>query len=155
MTKEEALDLLRNNVAQFVELRKNYKERLDLQGVDLSRTNLKGADLRGTDFNGANFHEANLSDANLGGSDLQNADFRGADLTNTNFHHAKLQGTDMRGTKVTPDTAMGRFCVNLASFKKVRWDKSFLAEILTVLNQNEDWRIEYKFIPKTTSHQEL
>ncbi|MBI4181332.1 MAG: pentapeptide repeat-containing protein [Chloroflexi bacterium] len=153
MTKEEALDLLRNNVAQFVELRKNYKERLDLHGVDLSRTNLKGADLRGTDFNGANFQGANLNDANLGGSDVQNADFRGADLTNINFHHSKIQGTDMRGAKVTPNTAMGRFCVNLASFDKVRWDKSFLEGVLAILNQNKDWQIEYKLSPKTTSHQ--
>ncbi len=43
MTKEESLDLLKNDVARFNELRQNDQERLNLSGVDLSRSNLEGA----------------------------------------------------------------------------------------------------------------
>ena len=151
MTKEEALDLLKSNVARFNELRQNNQERLDLSGVDLSRTNLKGADLRRIDFTGATFQEANLSEAQFGGDILRDADFRGADLTEANFHHAMMQGADIRGADFSPNTRMGRICVNLASFEKVRWDKPVLEEILAILNTNQDWLIQYEIIPKATS----
>ena len=151
MTEEEALDLLKKDVARFNELRQNDQERLDMSAVDLSRTNLKGADLRRINFTGATFQEANLSGAQFNGNILRDADFRGADLTGANFHHARMQGADMRGAKFSPNTPMGRLCVNLTSFEKVRWDKSFLEEILAILNENEEWLIQYEIIPKATS----
>ncbi len=151
MTREEALDLLKNDVARFNELRQNDQEHLDLSGVDLSRTNLKGADLRRIDFTGATFQGTNLSEAQFNGDILRDADLRGTDLTDANFHHARMQGADIRGAEISPNTRMGRLCVNLASFEKVRWDKSFLEEILVILNKNEDWLIQYEIIPKATA----
>ncbi len=124
---------------------------MDLSGVDLSRTNLKGADLRYIDFIGTTFQEANLSEVKFNGGILRDADFRGADLTETNFHHARMQGADIRGAKLSPNTPMGRLCVSLNSFEKVHWDKSFLEEILGILNKNEDWIIKYEIIPRATS----
>lgn len=151
MTKEESLDLLKNDVARFNELRQNDPERLNLKGVDLSRTNLEGADLGRIDFTGATFQRANLSKANFRGTTLQDVDFRGADLTGADFHHARMQGADIRGAKFSPNTPMGRLCINLISFDRVRWDKSFLEEVLVILNKNEDWLIQYEIIPKATS----
>ena len=71
-------------------------------------------------------------------------------MTDANFHHARMQGADMWGAKFSPNTTRGRLCVNLASFEKVRWDKSFLEEILVILNQNENWLIQYEIIPNVT-----
>ncbi len=128
MTKEEALGLLKSNVERFNELRENDQERLDLSG--------------------ANFQKANLSGAQLNGDNLEDADFRGADLTEASFHHATLNGADMREAKCSPDTRRGRFCVSAASFERVSWDKSFLEEVLAVLNQNKNWDIKYEIIAK-------
>ncbi len=72
-------------------------------------------------------------------------------MTEANFHHARMQGADIRGAKFSPNTPMGRLCINLASFERVRWDKPFLEEILAILNKNEDWLIQYEIIAKATS----
>ena len=148
MTKEEALGLLKSNVERFNELRENGEEKLDLSGVNLSGTNLEKANLRRITFAGANFQKANLSGAQLTGDNLEDVDFRGADLTDASFHHATLQGADMREVKCSPDTRRGRFCVSAASFERVSWDKSFLEEVLSILNQNKNWDIKYEIIAK-------
>jgi hypothetical protein len=148
LTKDEALHLLKSDVAKFNGLRKNDEERLDLRNVDLSQLNLKGADLRRLDLSGASFQGANLSEALLTGDFLQGTDFRGADLTGADFHHSRMQGADMRGAKISYNYARGRLCVHLNSFDKVAWDKEFLEQVLGVLNQNREWNIEYKIVPK-------
>jgi len=149
MTKEDALDLLKKDVARFNELRKNDEERLDLRGVSLRECNLKGADLRRIDFSGASFQRANLSEALFTGDFLQGTDFSDADLTGADFHHSRMQGANMRGAKISYDYPRGRLCVHANSFEKVGWDREFLEQVLAVLNQNRDWTIEYKIIPKS------
>ena len=112
MSKDELIQVLRNNVKAWNEYRQEWHDFLpDLSGANLNRVNLSKAYLGEADLSDAFLIEAILKDTDLGHADLSrallnNADMRsailngtnmrGADLRNANLSHASLQRADLR-----------------------------------------------------------
>jgi len=127
MANQEQLDLLKQDVLQWNEWRKQHPEtRPDLRDADLSGLKLHNADLSFSDLSFANLslaslvgayftnaylHRANLNDAyllsaTLSGANLSNtllsfADLEIADLTNTILTHANLSFANLSDVKLS------------------------------------------------------
>lgn len=149
VAKEDFVHALRTSVEAFHQMRRQHPvPDLDLAGADLSGCNLRGAQLGRLDLRGASFRNADLTGANLGHSDLRGADFQGATLVDVNLHKAELEGSNFLGAALGGFEQEGRMCLNRGMFCGVRWGREQLEYFLGILNQNDDWEVQYQIVPK-------
>lgn len=150
MDKAEAIQLLRTNLAQFNQWKREHpQERLDLSGADLRGAGLKGAQLGQINLSGADLREADLTDSSLSGADLTGANLEGATLTGANLHRIVWRDVNLRNARIGGFAGEGRLCMTEASFDGVPWEKEQLEEMLRIMNLNRNWQIEYHLTPQT------
>lgn len=109
-SKEELIELLRQNIKAFNSYRKETDyEHLDLSGADLSVANLCRADLTNcnlidADLGYSYLHSAILKDCNMkelsfGRADMTEADLSGSDLSGADLNNTILYGANLSGIK--------------------------------------------------------
>ena len=152
MGKEEYIKALCTSIKQFDILRKEKPwPNMDLSGANLSNSNLRNAQLGRINFRGADFSNTDLSYSNLAHTDLRDAKFSGAKIIGVNLHKAQLENADFRGAHISGLEEDGRICINSCMFKNVKWNKEQLTYFINILNQSEDWEIQFNIIPKNTT----
>lgn len=149
MDRETFVRALRTSVKEFERLRKERPwPDMDLSGADLSNCDLRMVQLGRITLRNVDFSNSDLTGANLTHSDLRGARFHGARIYGVNLHKADLAEADFRGCLMGGMDEEGRMCINKGMFKNVRWGKEQLEYFLGVLNENDDWEIEYRVVPR-------
>lgn len=149
MDKNELVAILRTNKKEFQRIRdQDPRAELDLSGADLSGCDLTGAPLAGVKLANACLRGSDCTKVNLRFSDLTGADLRGVKLEGANLHEATLEGANLEGASLGDVERKTRVCLNVSSFRRVRWSREELETMLRILNQNESWEIRYQLVPK-------
>lgn len=149
MERRELVELLRTDKEEFGRIRaKDPRGTLDLSGADLSGCDLAGAPLAGLDLRNACMRDADCTGAILRFSDLSGADLRGAKLDGANMHQANLEGANLEGASLGGVDRETRFCLHTQSFRRTRWSRDELENMLRIMNENDSWEIRYEIVPK-------
>lgn len=149
MEKNELVAVLRRDKAEFQRIRdRDPRAEVDLSGADLSGCDLTAAPLAGVKLSNACLRGSDCTKANLRFSDLSGADLRDVKLEGANLHEATLEGANLEGARLGDVERKTRVCLNVSSFRRVRWSREELETMLRILNQNDSWEIRYQLVPK-------
>ena len=94
LSKEELVDLIKNDVDKFNEEIKNASGGVDLSETDFSNISVNGAIFDNVDLTSSSFADAQLTEVKFEGCDLTSVDFTRSNLVEVSFAESVLNGTD-------------------------------------------------------------
>lgn len=94
VSKDELVNLLSTDVADFNEKLKEANGAIDLSELDFSNINLEGAVFFNVDLTSSSFADSHLTDVKFEGCDLTSVDFTRANVVECSFAESVLNGTD-------------------------------------------------------------
>ncbi len=149
MSNQELLDALKTDPAEFERLRaEDPRAVLDLTGADLAGCDLRGANLAGAVLKDACLRGSNCTGVNLRFADLTDADVREVELGEANLHQSTLGGADLDGANLGDIESRTRICLHPDVFRGVKWGREELEMMLRIINENENWMVNYEIVPK-------
>lgn len=149
MDKDELTSILRTDKTEFRRIRdEDPKAEMDLSGVDLSGCDLRNAALAGVILRNANLRGSDCTNANFRFADLSGTDLRDAEFTGANLHQTTLKDADFEGARLGGVERQTRLCLHVDAFRGVRWSREELETMVQILNENQNWEIQYQIVPK-------